>query len=142
MKKIHVDLLHDQSLSNWISYWFAVCTSVHFFFLFVVGYTVLQFVYFTFYCVDSSFVILVCNYCTHIWFDSVNISDEDVAYWNSKGVLPSLTIDQIRDVARVFVNGKLAGIYLQFIVLWIICFNISFKKKKIHPQKGVISSIY
>ncbi|KAJ1265263.1 hypothetical protein BS78_08G064900 [Paspalum vaginatum] len=40
---------------------------------------------------------------------SVNISDEDVAYWNSKGVLPSVTIDQIRDVARVFVNGKLAG---------------------------------
>ncbi|RCV18459.1 hypothetical protein SETIT_3G302400v2 [Setaria italica] len=40
---------------------------------------------------------------------SVNISDEDVAYWNSKGVLPSITIDQIRDVARVFVNGKLAG---------------------------------
>jgi len=40
---------------------------------------------------------------------SVNISDEDVAYWNSKGVLPSLAIDQIRDVARVFVNGKLAG---------------------------------
>ncbi|GJN13371.1 hypothetical protein PR202_gb00065 [Eleusine coracana subsp. coracana] len=39
----------------------------------------------------------------------VNISDEDVAFWSSKGVLPSLTIDQIRDVARVFVNGKLAG---------------------------------
>ncbi|WVZ89352.1 LOW QUALITY PROTEIN: hypothetical protein U9M48_035772 [Paspalum notatum var. saurae] len=40
---------------------------------------------------------------------SVNISDEDVTYWKSKGVLPSLTIDKIRDVARVFVNGKLAG---------------------------------
>ena len=42
----------------------------------------------------------------------MNISEEDVLYWNSKGFLPSLTIDQIRDVARVFVNGKLAGIYL------------------------------
>lgn len=39
----------------------------------------------------------------------VNISEEDVLYWNSKGFLPSLSIDQIRDVARVFVNGKLAG---------------------------------
>jgi hypothetical protein len=57
----------------------------------------------------------------------VNISDEDVAYWNSEGVLPSITIDQIRDVAHVFVNGKLAGIYLQFIVIWITYVNSVFK---------------
>lgn len=54
--------------------------------------------------------------CIYIYilvlFIRVNISDEDVAFWSSKGVLPSLTIDQIRDVARVFVNGKLAGIHL------------------------------
>ncbi|TVU50514.1 hypothetical protein EJB05_01887 [Eragrostis curvula] len=46
----------------------------------------------------------------YLWYTTrVKISDEDVALWGSKGVLPSLTIDQIRDVARVFVNGKLAG---------------------------------
>ncbi|KAG8048450.1 hypothetical protein GUJ93_ZPchr0009g1307 [Zizania palustris] len=46
----------------------------------------------------------------YLWYTTrVNISDSDVALWSSKGVLPSLTIDQIRDVARVFVNGKLAG---------------------------------
>ncbi|XP_062204504.1 beta-galactosidase 15 isoform X1 [Phragmites australis] len=46
----------------------------------------------------------------YLWYStSVNISDEDVAFWSSKGVLPTLTIDKIRDVARVFANGKLAG---------------------------------
>ncbi|VAI30164.1 unnamed protein product [Triticum turgidum subsp. durum] len=46
----------------------------------------------------------------YLWYTtSVNISDEDVGFWSSKGVLPALKIDQIRDVARVFVNGELAG---------------------------------
>uniref|UniRef100_A0A0E0MLX9 Beta-galactosidase n=1 Tax=Oryza punctata TaxID=4537 RepID=A0A0E0MLX9_ORYPU len=46
----------------------------------------------------------------YLWYTTrVNISDADIAFWSSKGVLPSLTIDKIRDVARVFVNGKLAG---------------------------------
>jgi hypothetical protein len=35
-----------------------------------------------------------------------------VAFWSSKGVHPLLTIEKIRDVVRVFVNGKLTGIYL------------------------------
>ncbi|KAL6644112.1 hypothetical protein ACP70R_018878 [Stipagrostis hirtigluma subsp. patula] len=46
----------------------------------------------------------------YLWYTtSVNISNDNVAFWRSKGVLPSITIDKIRDVARVFVNGKLAG---------------------------------
>uniref|UniRef100_M8BJ62 beta-galactosidase n=1 Tax=Aegilops tauschii TaxID=37682 RepID=M8BJ62_AEGTA len=46
----------------------------------------------------------------YLWYTtSVNISDEDVRFWSSKGDLPALKIDQIRDVARVFVNGELAG---------------------------------
>ncbi|VAI15932.1 unnamed protein product [Triticum turgidum subsp. durum] len=46
----------------------------------------------------------------YLWYTtSVNISDEDVGFWSSKGVLPALKIDRIRDVARVFVNGELAG---------------------------------
>lgn len=49
-------------------------------------------------------------------FNRVNISDADIAFWSSKGVLPSLTIDKIRDVARVFVNGKLAGINFNFLI--------------------------
>uniref|UniRef100_A0A0E0J9N6 Beta-galactosidase n=1 Tax=Oryza nivara TaxID=4536 RepID=A0A0E0J9N6_ORYNI len=39
----------------------------------------------------------------------LSLTSGDIAFWSSKGVLPSLTIDKIRDVARVFVNGKLAG---------------------------------
>jgi hypothetical protein len=46
-------------------------------------------------------------------YNSINISDEDIALWSSKEVSPALTIGQIRDVARLFINGKLAGIHLK-----------------------------
>lgn len=46
----------------------------------------------------------------YLWYITrVNVSDEDIAFWEEKGILPSLTINKTRDVVRVFVNGHLSG---------------------------------
>ncbi|XP_072963925.1 beta-galactosidase 15 isoform X2 [Typha angustifolia] len=46
----------------------------------------------------------------YLWYiTSIDISDEDIAFWEGKGALPLLTINKTRDVARVFVNGDLSG---------------------------------
>lgn len=44
----------------------------------------------------------------------VNISAEDISFLEANNMLPSLSIDQVRDVARIFVNGQLAGADLAF----------------------------
>lgn len=41
----------------------------------------------------------------------INITDEDITFWEEKGIYPLLTIDKARDVVRIFVNGHLSGIY-------------------------------
>ncbi|XP_020247080.1 beta-galactosidase 15 isoform X3 [Asparagus officinalis] len=46
----------------------------------------------------------------YLWYMTrVHVSDEDISFWEEKGLLPSITIDSIRDVVRIFVNGRLAG---------------------------------
>ncbi|XP_031496942.1 beta-galactosidase 9 isoform X2 [Nymphaea colorata] len=46
----------------------------------------------------------------YLWYITrIYISDEDILHWKVTGVRPSLTIDRVRDVVRVFVNGNLAG---------------------------------
>ncbi|WOK97445.1 beta-galactosidase 15 isoform X1 [Canna indica] len=46
----------------------------------------------------------------YLWYSTrVNISDEDIAFWEEKGVLPVLTINKTRDVVRIFVNGHLSA---------------------------------
>lgn len=46
----------------------------------------------------------------YLWYITrVYVSDEDVAHWKENGVSPSLTIDSMRDVVRIFINGKLIG---------------------------------
>ncbi|KAF3772484.1 hypothetical protein EJ110_NYTH57783 [Nymphaea thermarum] len=45
----------------------------------------------------------------YLWYITrIYISDEDILHWKVNGVRPSLTIDRVRDVVRVFVNGNLA----------------------------------
>lgn len=41
----------------------------------------------------------------------VNITEEDIAFWKENGISPVLTIEKTRDVVRIFVNGRLSGIY-------------------------------
>ncbi|XP_057546722.1 beta-galactosidase 9 isoform X1 [Amaranthus tricolor] len=46
----------------------------------------------------------------YLWyFTRINISDEDVSFWKDNRTHPALTIDSMRDVVYIFVNGKLAG---------------------------------
>ena len=46
----------------------------------------------------------------------VNISEEDISFLEKSQNLPSLEIDKIRDVVRVFVNGELEGSILPFYI--------------------------
>lgn len=39
----------------------------------------------------------------------IYVSDDDISYWEEKEVKPMLTIDSMRDVLRVFINGQLIG---------------------------------
>ncbi|XP_038989755.1 beta-galactosidase 15 isoform X2 [Phoenix dactylifera] len=46
----------------------------------------------------------------YLWYITrINVSDEDIAFWEEMDFLPSLTINKTRDVVRVFVNGHLSG---------------------------------
>nr|XP_043627198.1 beta-galactosidase 9-like [Erigeron canadensis] len=46
----------------------------------------------------------------YLWyFTRVYVSDEDIAHWKENAVSPALTIDSMRDVVRIFINGQLIG---------------------------------
>ncbi|XP_050219902.1 beta-galactosidase 9 isoform X1 [Mercurialis annua] len=46
----------------------------------------------------------------YLWyFTRIYISNDDIAFWEEKEVHPALTIDGMRDVLRVFINGQLTG---------------------------------
>ncbi|GAB4844075.1 Beta-galactosidase 9 [Ancistrocladus abbreviatus] len=46
----------------------------------------------------------------YLWyFTRIYISNEDTLFWKKHGVNPTLTIDRMRDVIRIFVNGQIAG---------------------------------
>ncbi|XP_077228224.1 beta galactosidase 9 isoform X2 [Tasmannia lanceolata] len=46
----------------------------------------------------------------YLWYIiRIHVSDEDVSFWEANEASPKLIIDRIRDVARIFVNGQLAG---------------------------------
>ncbi|WCJ33169.1 beta galactosidase 9 [Euphorbia peplus] len=46
----------------------------------------------------------------YLWyFTRIHVSDEDVAFWEENEVQPAITIDSMRDVIRVFINGQLTG---------------------------------
>lgn len=57
----------------------------------------------------------------------IHVSDDDVAFWEANKISPTIKIDSMRDVFRVFVNGQLAGTSLMFIrFLQICCFYAFF----------------
>lgn len=46
----------------------------------------------------------------YLWYTTrIYVSDEEVAHWEENEVNPSLVIDSMRDLVRIFVNGKLIG---------------------------------
>ncbi|CDP11164.1 unnamed protein product [Coffea canephora] len=46
----------------------------------------------------------------YLWYTTrVYVSDEDVLFWEKNEVRPTLKIHSMRDMVRIFINGKLAG---------------------------------
>ncbi|CAI0380296.1 unnamed protein product, partial [Linum tenue] len=46
----------------------------------------------------------------YLWyFTRLYVSDDDVAFWAENQVTPAITIDSMRDVLRIFINGQLTG---------------------------------
>ncbi|KAM7486074.1 hypothetical protein LguiA_002083 [Lonicera macranthoides] len=46
----------------------------------------------------------------YLWYITrVHISDDDIAFWENNNVSPSITIDSMRDLVRIFINGQLTG---------------------------------
>ncbi|XP_021749279.1 beta-galactosidase 9-like [Chenopodium quinoa] len=46
----------------------------------------------------------------YLWyFTRIYFSGEDVLFWKKNGVHPALTIDSMRDVVHIYINGRLAG---------------------------------
>ncbi|KAK4749604.1 hypothetical protein SAY87_027053 [Trapa incisa] len=50
------------------------------------------------------------DHSDYLWyFTRIHISGDDVAFWEENKISPTIEIDSMRDVFRVFVNGQLAG---------------------------------
>lgn len=46
----------------------------------------------------------------YLWyFTRIYVSDDDIAFWEKNKVSPAVSIDSMRDVLRVFINGQLTG---------------------------------
>lgn len=39
----------------------------------------------------------------------IYVSDDDISYWEDNSVEPALSIDSMRDLVRIFINGLYAG---------------------------------
>ncbi|CAM8905593.1 unnamed protein product [Rhodiola kirilowii] len=50
------------------------------------------------------------DHSDYLWhFTRINVSADDIAFWKSNKVGPTIVIDSMRDVLRIFINGTLAG---------------------------------
>lgn len=50
------------------------------------------------------------DYSDYLWYITrIYVSDDDISFWEEKKVRPTLTIDSMRDVLRIFINGQLIG---------------------------------
>ncbi|KAL9325195.1 hypothetical protein ACSQ67_005840 [Phaseolus vulgaris] len=46
----------------------------------------------------------------YLWYSTrISVSDSDILFWEENDVRPKLTIDGVRDILQIFVNGKLIG---------------------------------
>ncbi|KAH9680708.1 Beta-galactosidase 9 [Citrus sinensis] len=50
------------------------------------------------------------DYSDYLWhITQIYVSDDDISFWKTNEVRPTVTIDSMRDVLRVFINGQLTG---------------------------------
>ncbi|KAL4024660.1 hypothetical protein IC575_013024 [Cucumis melo] len=46
----------------------------------------------------------------YLWYlTRIHVSNDDIKFWKERNISPTVMIDSVRDVFRVFVNGKIAG---------------------------------
>ncbi|XP_044478740.1 beta-galactosidase 9-like isoform X1 [Mangifera indica] len=46
----------------------------------------------------------------YLWYMTrIYVSDDDISFWKENSISPAVTIDGMRDVLRVFINGQLTG---------------------------------
>ncbi|XP_024986389.1 beta-galactosidase 9 isoform X2 [Cynara cardunculus var. scolymus] len=46
----------------------------------------------------------------YLWYITrIYVSDEEIAFWKENAISPSLTIDSMRDLVHIFINGQLIG---------------------------------
>ena len=68
----------------------------------------------------------------------INVTAEDISFWEENQISPALSIDSMRDILRIFVNGQLIGIFFLSSYIYIyICPLVS-----IHLSLCVRASIY
>ena len=53
----------------------------------------------------------------------INVSAEDISFWEENQVSPTLSIDSMRDILHIFVNGQLIGIWSLSLSLSVSCFK-------------------
>lgn len=64
----------------------------------------------------KTFIVFICVlrfWVTLLQIDlkfRINISDDDILFWETNGTSPKLIIESARDVVQIFVNGYLTGI--------------------------------
>ncbi|KAK9933102.1 hypothetical protein M0R45_020311 [Rubus argutus] len=50
------------------------------------------------------------DHSDYLWHRTrIFVSDDDISFWEESKISPAITIDSMRDVLRVFVNGQLTG---------------------------------
>lgn len=66
----------------------------------------------------------------------IYVSDDDISFWEENKVTPAVTIDSMRDVLRVFVNGQSTGdsscsLYLSF-----------YTRARLHTHTHIYTRLY
>ncbi|KAH7835225.1 hypothetical protein Vadar_024108 [Vaccinium darrowii] len=50
------------------------------------------------------------DHSDYLWYMTrIYVSEDDISYWEDNSVEPALTIDSMRDLVRIFINGQYAG---------------------------------
>lgn len=68
-----------------------------------------------FHALATCFLSLVQLSCCFIFECRIHVTDDDVVHWKQNNVTPTLTIDSMRDLLRVFINGQVAGSYTRLL---------------------------
>ncbi|KAK2967259.1 hypothetical protein RJ640_012587 [Escallonia rubra] len=50
------------------------------------------------------------DHSDYLWYlTRIHITEDDITFWEANNVSPVVTIDRMRDVVRIFINGQLTG---------------------------------